>query len=174
MLRRLAFASAALLGVASAQQLNVTSPNANDWWVAGSSNTLAWTCNTSPYQTYTILVTNSNPAILSSPIAIISVENNYDCSKTITQQQFTPAAATGYIVQLANPLNETDVYAESEPFEVKAAGSAFPTTTSGVGSATGSSASASASATGTGGALAHYIPAGMSMAAALALGLIVA
>jgi len=173
MFRRLAFASTALLGVVSAQ-LSVTSPNANVWWVAGTSNTLAWTCNSSPYQTYTILLANSNPTILSSPLAIIAVENNYDCSKTVTPQQSSQSAGTGYTVQLANPLNSTDVYASSEPFEIRAANSAFPSTSSGAGSATGSSTSASASSTGTSGALAHYIPVGMSMAAALALGLIVA
>ena len=65
------------------------------------------------------------------------------------------------------------MYASSEPFEIKALGSAYPTTTSGVGSSATSSTTA-ASSTATGGALAQYVPVGMSMAAALALGLVVA
>jgi len=172
MFRSLALASAAFLGVVSAQ-LTITSPSANDWWVAQSLNTLSWTCDTSPYQNYTILLTNTNPSILPAPLAIIAVQYNFDCSKTITQQQSAQPAGTGYTVQFASTVNSTDVYASSEPFEIKALGSSYPTTTSSVGgSATGTSASASS--TTTGGALAQYIPVGMSMAAALALGLVVA
>ena len=52
---------------------------------------------------------NSNPSILVQPIAIIAIEQNYDCSKTITQQQSSQPASTGYTIQLANPLNNTDV-----------------------------------------------------------------
>lgn len=67
----------------------------------------------------------------------------------------------------------SQVYATSEVFEIKALGSAYPTTTSGVGSSA-TSGSASATPTKTSGDLAHYIPVGMSMAVALALGLVVA
>ncbi|KAG1729515.1 uncharacterized protein EDB91DRAFT_1227968 [Suillus paluster] len=178
MFRRIALASAALLSVVSAQ-LTIISPGASDWWVASSQNTLSWTCSTSPYMNFTILVANPNTAILASPLAIIAVQENYDCSKTITQQQSAQPAGTGYILQFANTLNETDIYAQSEPFEIKALGSSYPTTTSGVGgtatgTATGSSSSTTSTSTKTGGTLAQYIPVGMSMAAALALGLVVA
>jgi len=54
-------------------------------------------------------LTNSNPSILPAPLAIIAVENNFDCSKTITQQQSAQPAGTGYTVQLASTLNGTDV-----------------------------------------------------------------
>ncbi|KAF8841090.1 hypothetical protein BDN67DRAFT_1068755 [Paxillus ammoniavirescens] len=175
MLGRILLAAAALASAASAQ-LTVTNPSANSWWVAQSANTLAWTCNTSPYQTYTVVLTNSNPSILSGPLAIIAIQQNYDCSETITQQQAAQPAATGYIIQLTNPLNNTEVYAESEPFEIKALGSAYPASSSAVsatGSGTGTSTGASPAST-TGAAVANYIPVGMSMVAALALGLIVA
>ncbi|KIJ63816.1 hypothetical protein HYDPIDRAFT_91819 [Hydnomerulius pinastri MD-312] len=171
MLGRIALAAAALVGTASAQ-LTITNPSANSWWVAQSQNTLAWTCNTSPYQNYTVLLANSNPSILASPLAIIAVQQNYDCSETITQQQSAQPAGTGYTVLLASTLNSTDIYAQSEPFEIKALGAAYPATTASA-SATGSAGSASPTGT-TGGALANYIPVGMSMAAALALGLVVA
>jgi hypothetical protein len=108
-------------------------------------------------------------------LAIISIENNYDCSKTITEQQVTQPAATGYTIQFANILNGTDIYAESEPFEIKALGSSYPATSSAAAtgtSATGSSGAATPAQTGA--AVANYIPVGLSMAAALALGLVVA
>lgn len=79
---------------------------------------------------------------------------------------------TMYILSVFN-FFFTQVYASSEPFEIKALGSSYPTTTSSVGSSATSS-SASASSTTTGGALAQYAPVGMGMAAALALGLVVA
>ena len=47
--------------------------------------------------------------ILAQPQAIIAIENNFDCSKTITQQQEIFPAGTGYTIQLANTLNNTDV-----------------------------------------------------------------
>jgi hypothetical protein len=176
MFHRLAFGCATLLSVVSAQ-LTITSPGTNDWWVAQSLNTLAWTCSTSPYQNFTVLLANSNSAVLAAPLAIIAVQDNFDCSETITQQESAQPAGTGYIVQFASTLNSTDIYAQSQPFEIKALGSSYPTTTSSAGStATGSASgtAGAAQATKSGGTLAEYIPAGMSMAAALALGLIVA
>lgn len=142
--------------------------------VAQSANTLAWTCNTSPYNNFTVLLANSNPSILVQPIAIIAIQESYDCSKTITQQQSAQPAATGYTVLLANPLNSTDVYATSETFEIKALGSSYPATSS-ASSPSGTSSSSSPSSTGSsGGALAQYIPAGAGMVLALAAGLVVA
>ncbi|OJA20607.1 hypothetical protein AZE42_07761 [Rhizopogon vesiculosus] len=186
MFHRLALASVTFLGVVSAQ-LTITSPSADDWWVAQSLNILAWTCNTSPYENFTVLLTNSNLSILPAPLAIIAVQDNFDCSVTITQQQSAQPAGTGYVVQLANIINGTDVYAQSEPFEIKALGTAYPTTTFSAGSSatssstsptttssTGSSAtSSSASPIITGAALSQY-PVSLSMAAALAFSVVIA
>ncbi|KAI6104107.1 hypothetical protein EDD16DRAFT_1693964 [Pisolithus croceorrhizus] len=173
MLTRILVTAAALVSAASAQ-LTVTNPSSDSWWVAQSSNTLAWTCNTSPYNNFTVLLANSNPSILVEPIAIIAIQESYDCSQTITQQQSTQPAASGYTVLLANPLNSSDVYATSETFEIKALGSSYPATSS-ASSPSGTSSSSSPSSTGkSGGALAQYIPAGASMVLALAAGLVVA
>ncbi|OBZ78457.1 hypothetical protein A0H81_02479 [Grifola frondosa] len=141
---------AAFVGNAVAQ-LSIITPGGPDlWWVASSINTLSWTCQTSPYQTFTVLIANSNPTIQSAPQAIIAIENNFDCSKTITQDQSNQVAATGYTIQLANPLNNTDIYAESQPFEIKAVGSAYPAS-SATPTATGTNtASSNSSATVTG------------------------
>jgi len=153
---------AALAGFATAQNppagfssggLSVTSPSSDIWWVAQSQNQISWTCQTSTFQTFTVLVGNTDPKVLTQPEAVIAIENNFDCSKLITQDQASQAVGTGYFVVLANPLNNTDVYATSELFEIKALGSAYPSTTaaagpSSSGSSTASSSSSSPSAAG--------------------------
>ncbi|KAH0834969.1 hypothetical protein J3R83DRAFT_10679 [Lanmaoa asiatica] len=133
----------------------------------------AWTCSTSPYSDYTVVLSNSNTAILAAPLALIASVPNYDCSFTVNQQQSTQTASTTWTISLANSLNISDIYASSQ-FEIKASGSPYPASTS-AASATSSGASASStSTTKTGAASANYIPVGMGMAAALVLGLVVA
>ncbi|KAF9240447.1 hypothetical protein BU15DRAFT_87657 [Melanogaster broomeanus] len=143
--------------------------------LAQSANTLTWTCTTSSYTSFTVLIANSNPSILVAPMAIISIQENYDCSKLLTQQQVVQPVGTGYTIQFANILNGTDIYAESQPFEIKALGSAYPTTSASAATASGATGTgSSASPAQTGAAVANYIPVGLSMAAALTLGLVVA
>jgi hypothetical protein len=152
-----ATAAAALFGVTVSADgtgnLSIISPGGSGlWWVAQSQNNIVWTCQTSPYDNFTVLVANSDPKVLSAPIAIIAIENNYDCSKEITQDQSNQPVGTGYTIQFANPLNNTDVYAESQPFEIKALGSTYPAssaTPSVSGTQTGSASGASASSTTT-------------------------
>ncbi|KAH9939863.1 hypothetical protein B0H21DRAFT_780500 [Amylocystis lapponica] len=154
------FASlAALLSSTAAQStpgLTILSPGGpNLWWVAQSDNTLVWTCSTSPYTNFTILIANSNPSVLSAPFAFISQQPNYDCSETIAKTQINMPVGDGYTIQLANPFNETDVYAVSQPFSIQSLGSAYPPTSatptdagsatvSGTGSPTASGASSGA------------------------------
>ncbi|KAG1732974.1 hypothetical protein EDB19DRAFT_1639953 [Suillus lakei] len=170
MFRRLALPFAALLSVVSAQ-LMISSPGTNDWWVASSLNIITWTCSTSPYLSFTILLANSNPLVLVAPFALIAVQENNDCSEGITQQQSAQPAGTGYTIQFASTLNSSDIYAQSEPFEIKALGAPYDTITGSAGST--STGTVSGSAGTTGGALAEYVPVGMSMVAALVLGLVV-
>jgi hypothetical protein len=147
----LAATAAALFGAAVAD-LKVVVPGGSDlWWVAKSQNNIVWTCQDSPYSNFTILIANQNTQVLSSPIAIVAIENNFDCSKTITPDQANQPPGTGYMVQLANILNETDVYAQTQPFEIKALGAAYPAssaTPTATGTSSGSAAGGSAS-TGT-------------------------
>ncbi|KAI0635334.1 hypothetical protein C8Q77DRAFT_698244 [Trametes polyzona] len=142
---------AALAGTAVAQ-LEIVVPGGPDlWWIAQSDNVLAWTCKTSPYTNFTVLLANSDPKILVSPQAFYSQQNNFDCSKLVTKDQINMTPATGYTVQLANPFNNTDVYAESKPFEIKAIGSSYPAssaTPSNLVSATGAGSSGTATASG--------------------------
>ncbi|KAJ7599198.1 hypothetical protein C8J56DRAFT_815573 [Mycena floridula] len=142
-------AIASLLSLTVVSGLEITNPGGPDlWWVAQSINTLAWTCNDPQAKPqYTIVLANPDPKILTAPQAIIAIENNFDCSKTITADQIGTFVGPNFTVQLANILNQTDVYAESQPFEIKPVGALYPTSTPAVQTATGTVASAAASST---------------------------
>ncbi|CAE6382015.1 unnamed protein product [Rhizoctonia solani] len=138
------------VAIVSAQQLTITEPSSDRWWVAQSINTLRWNCEQTTYTNWTVLITNPDVTILSGPLALIAIQWNYDCSKTITPgEQLKPA--TGYVMQFANALNSTDVWASSQPFEVKAVGSTYPPeyTSTGVPgtTATGTASSSSSNST---------------------------
>ncbi|OJT02836.1 hypothetical protein TRAPUB_6692 [Trametes pubescens] len=177
---------AALVG-STVAQLEIISPGGpNLWWVAGSDNVVSWTCRTSPFTNFTVLIANSDPKVLTAPQAFIAQQNNFDCSKLITKDQINQAPGTGYTIQLANIFNETDIFAESEPFEIKAIGSSYPAssatptiggsaTASGSGStATGTDAAAASSASatsGSNGASNLGTPSGLAALVIAALGL---
>ncbi|THH30994.1 hypothetical protein EUX98_g3186 [Antrodiella citrinella] len=147
---RLAFITA-LVGVVASQNLEITNPDADHWWVASSINTLAWTCQNTTFPTFTVLI--GNPSANLQAGAFIAIQNNFDCSKTITQDLINQGPGTGYVITFANPLNNTDVYATSAPFEIKPLGSAYPTSASSQSpSATSSGSSSSATPTSQGNA----------------------
>jgi len=155
-LSRLATA-AAFFGYALAQgtPLQITAPNSNTWWVAKSNNVLAWNCKDAPTPAqFTVLIANKNVNVLTAPIAIIGIEDNFQCSQLITQDQSAQPAALGYTIILADTLNNTHIYATSQEFEIKALGSAYPATstsggaspTNGTGTSSGSTATSTKSA----------------------------
>ncbi|KAL5514300.1 hypothetical protein ACEPAG_2388 [Sanghuangporus baumii] len=163
MFARSAFLLAALATSVSAQ-LTILSPGGPDlWWVANSENNIVWTCNTSPVQNFSILVANSNPSVLVSPLAVVAVQQNFDCSRTLTTQQVNFTTGTGYTVIFADPINSTNVYAQSQEFEVRSAGSPYPDPSS---TPTGSG-SASATGSGSGTATASGSEASASNSAAV-------
>jgi len=151
-LPRLAFVST-LIGttVATFEFLSPGGPNL--WLVAQSENVIVWTCNDSPPATvYQLLVNNTNPTILAAPEAIVANVPNPDCSFTLTTQQANLVAATGYTFIFADTLDQTKIYATSQPFEVKALGASYPpasaTPTDSGSSSTSTSASGSSTASG--------------------------
>jgi len=138
-------ASTLLLAASAVAQLTITQPSSALWWVNAEQDTMSWTCNTNTqYPSFTVMV--QHPTLEPIPLAIIAIQNNYDCSHLLTPQL---TAGTGWTVLFANPLNNTDVYTTSQPFEVKAAGSAYPTnvTTNAPATATGTSSGAHPSGT---------------------------
>jgi len=133
---------AALLVLASLSSvvnadLVITQPSSDIWWVAKSQNVIAWTCHDTSIVDFTVLVNNSDPKLAVSPLAVIAIQQNFDCSITITQDQANQPAGTGWTILFADPLNNTNVYATSQPFEIKPLGSAYPSQaiTSGNGTA---------------------------------------
>ncbi|KAI0284595.1 hypothetical protein BGY98DRAFT_1183486 [Russula aff. rugulosa BPL654] len=145
--------------------------------LANSENTIVWTCHTDvPASTngdYQLLVNNTNPLILTSAEAIVADVPNADCSHTITTQQAALTAATGYTLILADPIDQTKIYAVSQPFEIKALGATYPpssatplesstasqTGASSTGSATGSSSSATSTPKSNGAFASFKVPA---------------
>ncbi|KAK1231073.1 hypothetical protein PQX77_005820 [Marasmius sp. AFHP31] len=147
------YAAAAASGVGP----KILVPNKDNWWVAKSSNVLTWDCNNSQRNNFTVIITNANPAtkLNNGGLAIIATQENSQCSKEMTQLQSSQEAATGYKLLFANPLNNTDVYSESDEFEIKPLGSAYPSSTASQGP-TGSTSGQAAQSTGGGNGAASY------------------
>ncbi|KZO95954.1 hypothetical protein CALVIDRAFT_537539 [Calocera viscosa TUFC12733] len=143
--RQLLVLSAAAVAVYG--QLTITSPSSSIWWIESEQGNLAWTCNTAPSteQTWTVMVANPSVTLLTDTQALIAEQPNYDCSVVFTPQ-LTPGS--GYTILFVNPLNSTDVWATSQAFEVKPAGSTYAVTSS----ASGASGSGSSTPTAGGAA----------------------
>jgi len=107
--------------------LKVISPGGSSlWWVANSDNTLTWDCSDKTHAQFNVIIANSNPSVLVAPLPIIPTLDNFVCSKLIASTILNVPAATGYTIQLSNIFNNTDIYASSEPFEIKPVGSTYP------------------------------------------------
>jgi hypothetical protein len=149
-----------LFATFAAADLQITNPSSSLWWVAKSTNVMAWNCNDPSITTtnFTVLINNSDPKLLVGPLAFIAIQQNFQCSVTVSHDQVNQPAGPGYTLLFANPLNNTQVYTTSETFEIKSLGSLYPTQVSSSGSiasATGSGASASATSTKSGALNAH-------------------
>ncbi|KAF9652378.1 hypothetical protein BDM02DRAFT_2960179 [Thelephora ganbajun] len=134
--------------VSTVAGLKVISPGGSTlWWVANSDNTLIWDCSDKTHDQFNVVIANSNPSVLVAPLPIIPTLYNYVCSKLILATQLNVAAATGYTIQLTNIFNNTDIYASSEPFEIKPVGSVYPdpSATPGHGGSSGTPSSTSGS-----------------------------
>ncbi|QRV89774.1 dual-specificity kinase [Ceratobasidium sp. AG-Ba] len=90
-------------------QLTITEPSSNRWYSLYKLDCLDYEFGYDHFK---------------RPTGFDCYSYNYDCSKTIVPgEQLKPG--TGYTMQFANPFNNTDVFATSESFEVKAVGSEF-------------------------------------------------
>ncbi|GMK59449.1 hypothetical protein CspeluHIS016_0800550 [Cutaneotrichosporon spelunceum] len=169
------FGAIALLANAASAfaAIQVTQPSKDLWWINNSLNTLAWS-GSAPPADFVVMLSNPDTKLLTTDSAVGSIAYTYMTSLTILPVQWNPGP--GYVIKLVNPLNGTEVYAESEAFEIKPEGSTYPTAgvTSAAGTlaATGSSAanatapSAAATSTKTGGAMANAVPAVAAVAVA--------
>jgi len=111
----------------STTTFDIINPNSTVWWVANSVNVMRWDCDSPQAKNvnnFTVLFqTPTTP-----PLAIVAIQNNDQCSITISKEKVNAPAANGYFLLLADPRNNTNVYAKSQPFEIKALGSAYPST----------------------------------------------
>jgi len=142
---------AALLSGASAG-LQVIVPGGDSlWWVDQSDNNLIWNCNESGVTAFNVLLYNPNINLLPSALPIVGNLNNYVCMKDISKDLFSLTAGTGYVIQLTDILNDTNIYTQSQPFELKALGSPYPdASATPTGSGSGSSSTGSSSGTSSG------------------------
>ncbi|KAG8925632.1 hypothetical protein FRC01_009895 [Tulasnella sp. 417] len=126
--------------------ISILAPGPDYWWVANSQNLYSWTCGPAyngGYTNFTVLVDNpTNKALFAGPQALIAIQWDYDCSVLLPNvNQLNPG--TGYVLSFADVFNQSNIIAQSQPFEVKPLGSAYAPQPSGASSAV------TATATGT-------------------------
>ncbi|KAJ7817356.1 hypothetical protein B0H14DRAFT_2842452, partial [Mycena olivaceomarginata] len=163
----------ALAGAASAAVSNgglklLVPGGDNLWWITGQPNNIIWSCSESTFTQFTMCV---------------PVEQNFNCAQLIAGEVVTMPVGKGYTIVLTDITNATNVYAVSDPFEIKALSAGYPPATntpvdsqsatvskgtaSNVisGSQTGTGSGSSPSQTGTGAA--SSLRSGMAAAGAL-------
>jgi len=129
-IKSITLAAALAVGVAAQTTtggLKILAPGGDNlWWLVGSDNNLIWTCAESTFPTFTVSIANSNISLLTATTAIIAIQQNFDCSQTIASTLQTAPIGDGYTIQLGNPLNASQIYAESAPFSIKAVSVGYP------------------------------------------------
>ncbi|KAH9056610.1 hypothetical protein EDB87DRAFT_1833641 [Lactarius vividus] len=140
---RAALFALVLLPSAAFATISISGPSASQYWVQNTSNTIQWTYNTGDPNPVDIIITNQNNQTLNGDFSIARFVPVSQESFTVTNVTLRPG--TGYQVVFVNPVNTTDVYANSSNFEVKASGTPpAPSSTSGSSNpSSGSSASSS-------------------------------
>jgi len=149
-----AFAALAVLPALALATIQITGPDASDYWVQNTSKTITWTYENGDPTPISILILNDDITLLNGPF---SIKEYVDVSlESFTITNVTLKNGTGYSVEFVNPANQTDVYALGPKFEVKASGtppapSGSPggSSSSGPGSGTPSSTSSSSNPSGT-------------------------
>jgi len=137
---------AALGLVASSLALNITSPGPNDYWVQNTSNVINWSFSSGDPNPVDITITNSNSSFLNGAF---SIARNLDASNgSFTVTNVTLRVDTGYVVNFVNGTNSSQIFASSQPFEVKKPGTPQSAGANATNSASGSSPSATSPSSG--------------------------
>ncbi|KAA1128686.1 hypothetical protein PGTUg99_024803 [Puccinia graminis f. sp. tritici] len=103
--------------IASAAAFTINSPSASSYWVQFATNTIAWTNAPNDSPQVTLQIVNSNHTLLNGVFSI--AEYVPAALEAYTVTNVTLVVADGYIVQMVNPANSSQVYASSSPFSVK-------------------------------------------------------
>ncbi|KAJ7284944.1 hypothetical protein C8J57DRAFT_1289951 [Mycena rebaudengoi] len=136
----------------AASNLKILAPGGPSlWWLAAQDNNIVWNCaEADPSITqFTVWITNKDTKLITGSMAIIPVEQNYICSQGLRGDQITVPVGSGYTLQFTNINNVTDVYAESEPFEVKPLSAGYPPVSATPAASTLSKPASSTSGSGT-------------------------
>jgi len=137
-----AFLAFPILALAS---ISVTTPNSSDYWVQNGTKTITWTYTSGDPSPVSIVILNKDDTFLNGDFSIDEYVNLSLESFTITN--VTLKTGSGYQVAFVNPTNQSDVYATSNTFEVKSAGTAPAPSSTGIGisSSSGTSSGPSSS-----------------------------
>jgi hypothetical protein len=123
--------AAAVKAGTSTNGLTILAPGGDNlWWLQGQDNNVVWTCSTSTVQTFTVWLNNTDVAkTISAITAIVAVEQNYNCAQLIAANLNNAPVGTGYTIVFTDITNATNVYAVSDPFEIKALSAGYPLAT---------------------------------------------
>ncbi|MBW0552178.1 hypothetical protein O181_091893 [Austropuccinia psidii MF-1] len=122
----------------------INNPSSSAYWVQFATNTIAWSNGGSDPSQVSLQIVHPNKTILNGVFAITEFVPTSLESFTVTN--VTLLVSDGYIVQMVNTTNNTQVYTSSAPFSVKPNGTAPATLP---GSSGGSTASNSTGSTNT-------------------------
>ncbi|KAJ7466779.1 hypothetical protein B0H11DRAFT_54568 [Mycena galericulata] len=94
----------------------------NLWWVVGQVNNVVWSCaEASPAaQQFTIWINNNDTTLLTAITPLIAVEQNFNCDQGIPANLMNQPVGDGYVIVLTDITNATNIYAQSDPFSIKA------------------------------------------------------
>jgi len=143
---RAVLAALATLPALALATIQITGPDASDYWVQNTSKTITWSYNKGDPSPISIVILNDDANVLNGGFSISEYVDVSLESFTITN--VTLKTGTGYSVEFVNPSNHSDVYATGPKFEVKAAGTP-PASTGTPGGSGSSSGSGSGSPTST-------------------------
>ncbi|KAF8511155.1 hypothetical protein BU17DRAFT_97498 [Hysterangium stoloniferum] len=97
--------------------ISINSPSPSDFWVQFHQNVISWQFASGDPNPVNIVISNPNSSYLNGPYAIA---NSLDVSNgTFTVTNVTLTVNSGYVVNFVNPQNTSQIFAQSQPFDVK-------------------------------------------------------
>jgi len=145
---RAAFAAFAAFPALALASISITGPDSSEYWVQNTSKTITWTYQSGDPSPISIVILNKNETFLNGEFSIKEYVDLALESFTITN--VTLKTGSDYQVEFVNPSNHSDVYATSNAFEVRPAGTPPASNSTGNGTGNGGSSSGgSSSSSGT-------------------------
>ncbi|KIY53340.1 hypothetical protein FISHEDRAFT_68951 [Fistulina hepatica ATCC 64428] len=149
-MRVAAIAAIAFLPALALAEITISTPSASSYWVQNLSNVISWSYSSGDPNPISIVIVAKNSTTLNGDYSIAEYVEVSEESYTVTN--VTLNVGSDYQVEFVNPSNESDVYATSGYFDVKAAGTTPADTSSATASTTASTATATEANTASGSA----------------------